>query len=117
MVVQTNIEFSTERHAEVVDNVRVNALFTSESTLQASNILSAWEQRNPERLESGLERVSHLCGHFDENAAEHERLELLAGIAEQMARMMNDSAGSSRDEAELYCGLLRHLSAETPRPN
>jgi hypothetical protein len=93
----------------------VNAQLTLNSSFEASNILSAWEQKSSERLEFELGQISRLSGHIA-TADESERLELLAGIAEEMAQMMTGSGRCSHEDAELYCGLLRHLSSEGPQP-
>ncbi len=73
---------------------------------QANSLLREWERKSLSGLELELDSLTHANA---DNPADSERLELLEGIAEQMARML-ETAHDSGEEADLYCGLLRHLS-------
>ena len=97
------------------DNPVVTAHTTLKVSSEANTLLRAWEQKSMPGLASEIDRLTHASSDDAENASDSERLELLEGIAEEMARMMENS-GNSGEEADLYCGLLRHLSREEPRP-
>ncbi len=69
-------------------------------------MLQAWERKSLPGLAQERDVITHVNA---DDAADSERLELLEGIAEQMALMIATSRDSG-EEADLYCGLLRHLS-------
>jgi hypothetical protein len=79
----------------------------SNSILCAAAILASWHENNLEKLQRTLADAATLPTGSADSAGEGERLELLAGIASEMRRMI---ASGEVQQATVYAPLLRHLA-------
>ena len=87
-------------------------LYSNDSTTCATGILDAWSQNDLNLLYSELDRAASLDAPPVMGADEHERIELLEGIASEMRGMV---AGGRMEGASVYFDLLRHLAGTASR--
>lgn len=77
----------------------------SSSAIRATDILDAWYENDPALLVQELAKSSAPEATPCDDFCERERLDLLAGIAAQMATSI-----ASGEDARVYIGLLQHLA-------
>jgi hypothetical protein len=82
------------------------ALETSNSAERAVEIIAAWQSQDLAALSLSLESLNHAAPPRD--SGEMERMDLLAGIGEELSRLR---VSAKDPNTQVYLTLLKHLAA------